>query len=156
MTDEETKVKKVESGSNKPVFEEKMDIPTAEQEFQRFVDAHYIDMGTEFLDDNDRRDLNFHKRILVKAILRGDLEIDEHGKAIYTPQTGRDTSALKVRPINGAMLMATDKKKFTAMEEKDFVLLAGMTGTDVKWFSRMEYNPDLLTLKAILELLRPR
>ena len=128
---------------------DKIDADTAEREFKRFTDAMEIDLDTEGLDDNDRRDNEISKRTIIKNIRSGDLIINDRDLPEYTPKRSDRTEAIVFKEPTGAMLMAIDKKKDTAKVAQIHALLGSMTGNHENVFAKMAQS-DVKVCSEIL------
>jgi Fe-S-cluster formation regulator IscX/YfhJ len=129
-----------------------VDKETAIKEYERFVDLMDLDVDLDDMDDDDKREFTDHQRIILRAIRRGHLAIDEKGQPVYTTQ--REPKAgetLVFKEPNGAALMAMDRKKNHEDVGKMYATMGQITGTNAKTFSLMAY-PDLKVCTAVVTL----
>jgi hypothetical protein len=115
-------------------------VPTelAEQEFDRFLEA--MDLAYKCdpskMDAEDNKALDKHKLVIVTAIERGNLVIDEKGQPIFTPSTGGDP--ITFFEPEGASFMASDTVKSGKDVEKTNAVLGAMTQQPAKRFAQMK------------------
>ena len=119
----------------------------AESEFVRFVDSMDLDINTDGMDDDEKKDLSLHKGRFISAIINGSLVINDEGEPVFTPQRG-EHDALTFHEPTGAALMAMDRKKQSEEIGKMYVVAAAMTKTHSKTFSNMKIA-DLKVCMAI-------
>ncbi len=122
-----------------------IDIETAGQEFDRFVEGMDLDLDTADMDAEDLTAFNKQRNRLVRAIQNGSLVINEKGEAVYTPRRegSKTKDAITFHERTGASLMAMDGKKKNHDVAKTYAVMAdmcrvhqsvfaGLVGTDVK------------------------
>lgn len=122
----------------------------AELEFDRFIDSMDLDVNTDGMDDDEKKDLSLHKGRVVRAIMVGSLVINEEGEPVFTPQR-QDRDPLTFHEPGGDTLMAMDRKKASQEIGKMFVAMASITKTHSKGFSDMKMA-DLKICLAITTL----
>lgn len=122
----------------------------AESEFERFVSTMDLDISTDGMDDDDKKDLSLQKGRVVASIMGGSLVINEDGEPIFTPQR-EDGEAITFHEPTGAALMAMDRKKQSEEISKMFAAMAAITKTHSKVFSKMKMA-DLKVCLAITTL----
>ena len=89
--------------------ENAIDRETAENEFDRWVEAMSLDLDQVDFDENDRRDIQIDKERIIRSIQKGKIEINDDGLIVYTPEGGRP---LTFHRPKGADLTVMDKKKY--------------------------------------------
>ena len=117
----------------------------AEQEFDRFAEEMDLDVDTGAMDEDDVSAFNKQKNRIIKAIVRGNLVINDDGEAVYTPTHPRSkhTDPITFHERTGASLMAMDGKKKGYDVARTYAIMAdmcrvhpnvfaGLAGTDVK------------------------
>lgn len=92
-----------------------------EQEFTRFAEAMDLDVELAGMNDEDKKTLLASKRIILRAMARGRLVINEHGEAVYTANhAGKDLEFRFYTPSGRAMtvrdtnLPGHDQKKLVS------------------------------------------
>lgn len=128
----------------------KIDATVAEVEFQRFVDSMDLDINTDGMDDDEKKDLSLQKGRVISAIMRGSLVINDEGEPVFTPQREEGEDITFHEPT-GAALMAMDRKKQSEEISKMFAAMAAITKTHSKIFSKMKMS-DLKVCLAITTL----
>jgi hypothetical protein len=128
---------------------EKITKEVADQEFDRWVEAmglaRKLDPST--LNDEDKKSLADSKKVLIGAMLDGNLLVNDNGELVFQPKFGEGEPITFYEPT-GASLMASDAVKMGAVVQKQFKVLADMTKTSVARFSSMK-NRDLSVCLAI-------
>ena len=127
---------------------EKINREQAENEFERMADAMRLDLDPEGIDENERRDMEGDRRTFVKAIVRGDLVLDDDLRPVFTPEGG---DPLTFYPPKGSSLMAADKKKEGHDVAKTYAILGELTRAPAVTFSKMDF-PDLKVCVAVMGL----
>ena len=89
---------------------DKVAVEVAEAEFSRFIDAMDLDFDESKMGDADRKDFQAEKDIVITAIRRGSLAINDNGEPEYTTRRGEPQTITFHEPT-GATLMAMDRKK---------------------------------------------
>lgn len=123
----------------------------AEAEFDRFVEANDLLIGTENMDKEDRDSLDEQRGRIVRAIETGAMVVNEDGEPVFTPQRRKDATALTFHEPTGASLMAMDRKKKNEDVGKLYATMGDMTRTDAKTFSSMKMA-DLKVCIAVTTL----
>ena len=123
----------------------------AEAEFERFVEANDLLVGTDNMDKEDRDSLDEQRGRIVRAIEVGAMVINEDGEPVFTPQRCQDAKALTFHEPTGASLMAMDRKKKNEDVGKLYATMGDMTRTDAKTFSSMKMA-DLKVCIAVTTL----
>lgn len=130
--------------------EKKVAAEVAEQEFSRFVEAMDLDVEPKGWTDDDKKSFEEAKRLLVGAMERGLLVVDQEGRPVYTPRLGNSEAITFYEPT-GADLLVIDQAKKGANISATFKVLAAMTKTDPSRFSKMA-NRDLKVCQAVQAL----
>lgn len=115
----------------------------AELDFNKFTEKMDLDVNTEGMSVDDKRDFTVQKDRLVRCIMEGSLVIDEEGQPIYTPQrAGVDVNSITFYEPTGASYIAMDRKKAGEDMGKMFATMADITKTSSGLFAKMK-NTDL-------------
>ncbi len=131
---------------------EKINKEVAEAEFSRFTEKMDLDVNTEGMSADDKRDFTLQKDRLVRCIMGGSLTIDEDGQPTYTPQrAGDDVNAITFYEPTGASYIAMDRKKVGEDMGKLFATMADITKTSSGLFAKMK-NADLKVCMSITTL----
>lgn len=128
----------------------KIAVDVAEADFDRFIDCMDLDLNTDGMDDDEKKDLSVHKGRVISAICSGSLVINDEGEPVFTPQRS-EIDPLTFHEPTGAALMAMDRKKSSEEIGKMYVVAAAMTKTHSKTFSNMKIA-DLKVCMAITTL----
>jgi hypothetical protein len=126
-----------------------MDQEFIDQEFDRFVEAMRIDLGTEGLDENDRRSKENDIRLFKLAVADGRLTVDDDGFASFTPLGAE--KPIKWYRSKGSAYTAMDKKKKSSDAGKMFASMAAITRANEITFVNMDIA-DLNVCMAIWAL----
>ncbi|MCP4209821.1 MAG: phage tail assembly protein [Shimia sp.] len=119
----------------------------AEQEFERFIGAMDIDL-VNGMDEEDTAAVEKHRARIVGAIESGQMIINDEGEPVMA--VGDD--AYTFHEPRGADLQAQDSKKNGQDFGKLFAILASITNTSPKAFSKMR-SRDLNTCTAVMTLM---
>lgn len=109
----------------------------AEVEFIRFCDAMDVDYNTDRMTDEDAKDFNESKGLLLDALQIGVLEIDSEGMAVVYPKKG-DIKQIKFNELCGADYVAMDNKKDTQSFAKMFAMMGSITKLPPATFSKLK------------------
>ena len=131
--------------------ENKVSVEMAEQEFDRFAEAMDLEFDTSNMDQEDVKGFGHNKGIIIKAIQKGALVIDDKGQPVYTPQRTSDVKPIVFHEPTGASLMAMDGGKKTEDVKKLYHVMADVTERDAKLFSSMKMA-DLKVCMAVITL----
>ena len=132
--------------------ESKIVLEVAEQEFGRFTDLMDLDVDTSVMDEDDLKGFESQKRVLILAIQKGSLVINDNGEPVFTPQRAEgDVNPLTFHEHTGASLMAMDRKKKTEDVGKLYSIMGDMTKTNANLFAKMK-GGDLKVCTAIVTL----
>lgn len=123
----------------------------AQAEFDRFVDIMDLDLNGEDMDGEDKADCSRLKAVMIKAIRRGSLIINDEGEPIFTPQREKNAEAIKFEEPTGYVPYASDSKKGGQVVAKMYAQMAAMSNQQPKRFVAMKM-PDLKVCTAIYTL----
>mgnify|MGYP000707449381 CR=1 FL=1 len=130
----------------------KIVLEVAEAEFNRFAEAMDLDINTEGMSADEKRDFTVQRDRLVKAIQSGSLLVNDNGEHVYTPQrAGEDVKAITFFEHTGASYLAMDRQKVGEDMARLFSTMAHVTKTSSGLFSKMK-NSDLKVCMAIITL----
>ena len=126
----------------------------AEQEFERFSDEMDLDLDTSQMDAEDVASFSKQKSRVIRAIMRGNLVINDAGEAVLTPANKRSkhTEALTFHERTGASLMAMDGKKKNHDVAKTYAVMADMCHVHPNVFAGL-VGSDVKTCEALFALL---
>lgn len=130
---------------------DKISVEMAEQEFDRFAEAMDLEFNTSSMDPEDVKGFDHNKGIIIKAIQKGALIIDDKGQPVYTPQRTNDVTPIVFHEPTGASLMAMDSGKKAEDVKKLYHVMADVTGREPKLFSSMKMA-DLKICMAVITL----
>lgn len=124
----------------------------AEKEFDRWVDAMRLDLESDVIDENDRRDFAADKNRIVKFIKLGAATVDGEGVLSFTPRQvhAKVPETVTFHGFRGADYLATDYKKVTANVGKLFALMAGIAKCEAQAFAQMD-GPDVKFCIAVTQ-----
>lgn len=122
----------------------------AENEFQRFADLMALDVDVSKMDADDAKSFVQQREVILAAIQRGHMTIDEEGQPIYAPQADEGGPIVFYEPT-GATFMAMDGKKKNADMSKLFAAMADMTKQPPIRFAKMK-NRDMKVCMAVITL----
>jgi len=125
-----------------------VDAETAGAEFDRWASAMKLNLKRKGIDENERRDIESDRLMIIDCIIGGIVTIGDDGLLTYAPEDGRPFTFHRPR---GADLVVMDKKKKHAEMGKVFTSLASITRTSEVTFSKM-YHSDLEKCLAIWSL----
>lgn len=109
----------------------------AEQEFNRFCDAMDVDRNTSRMPDEDAKEFNEVKAILLDALQIGVLQIDDEDCAVVYPKKG-GIKQIKFNELCGADYVAMDNKKDTQSFAKMFAMMGSITKLPPATFSKLK------------------
>lgn len=116
---------------NSPVVSEEV----AARDFERFVEGMGLDLDETGLDEDDRKGLSENRRKVIRAIMKGNLVIDDEGRAVFTPVSGGD--AITFSEPKGKIYLAMDQGKRDHLGEKMNKAMADLTGQPPVRFANM-------------------
>jgi hypothetical protein len=128
---------------------EKITPEFAEAEFERFAESMDLDVDPKGMDDDDRKSLDAGKRALVRALVDGNLVVNEQGEAIVVLRSEVDgIKQVKFPEPKGAAFLARDQKKTGHDVAKQFATMAEITGVPQQVFAKM-LNRDVKLCLAV-------
>lgn len=130
---------------------EKIALEVAESEFNRFTDLMDLDVNTEGMSADDKRDFSLQRDRILRAIQNGSLTVNDDGCPIYKPQMADDANPITFYEPTGASYMAMDRKKVGEDMAKLFATMADMSKQSAGLFSKMK-SRDLKICMAITTL----
>lgn len=145
MTDETQKITKPEK-TNVPEFA--IDEDTATGEFERWTSAMRIKLDRKGIDENDRKDNDVDKLMVIEQIMEGKIEINENDLLVFHPETG---NPLTFHRPQGGDLVCMDRKKKWADMGKINISMAAVTKTSEVTFSKM-WSSDYQICQTIWSL----
>jgi len=128
--------------------QQKVATEVAEQEFERFIEAMDLDIDTSRMDVDDTRSFEEAKHIIVRAMERGSLVVDENGQPVYTLSGGERITFYEP---TGATFMAMDNKKRGQDVAKLVAIMADMTRQPAATFSKLP-NRDFKVCRTLVTL----
>ena len=132
--------------------EPKVVLEMAEQEFNRFAETMDLDVSTDGMSADDKRDFTIQRDRIIKVIQSGALVVNDDGCPVYTPQrAGADVKPIIFYEPTGASYLAMDRRKVGEDMAKLFSTMADITKTSSGLFSKMK-NGDLKVCMAITTL----
>lgn len=123
----------------------------AEVEFARFLEMMDLDAGIERMDRDKRTSFEANRLLILEALERGTLYIDNQGQPVYTPVAGDNTNAITFYEPAGDTFLAMDNKRKDADMAKSFALLAALTKQPDVRFGKMK-NRDLKVCTAVMSI----
>ncbi len=132
--------------------QEKVSIDVAEADWERFLEAMDLKDKTENprLDDDDKKGLLEVKQIVIDAIRKGSLAINDKGQPVFTPRVGNTERVTFYEPT-GAELMAMDRVKVGHSVARQNALMGALTQTSPVRFAGMALR-DYRVCQAIVTL----
>jgi hypothetical protein len=128
--------------------ERKVAREVCEQEFERFADAMDLDVDPTRMDAADLKTFDDARHVLLRAMERGQLVIDEKGQPVFTASDG---TAITFYEPTGATFMSMDTKKKEQEVAKMYAIMAEITRLPDKTFSKMPMR-DLKVCRTIVTL----
>lgn len=128
--------------------EEKIAEEVAESEFQRFLLAMDLDSDVEKMSEEVAGGFVALRRVVIRAMQRRSLVIDDNGQAVFTPQYDKDATPVTFYVSDGSVLSSMDKKKENEQVLKKFTAMGVMTKTNAVRFSTMDVR-DLKICQAL-------
>jgi hypothetical protein len=127
----------------------KIAIEAAEKEFERFADE--MEIETNFSDEKDEDAIKLfesNKEIMIKAIQKGSLVINDNCEPVYTPVRSHESKPIVFKEPTGAALMAMDKRKSSESMARAYATMADMSGQHPSVFAKMVWR-DLKVCQAV-------
>jgi len=123
-------------------MENKINLETAENEFNRFGDSMDLDFDMNLMNEDTKKDFELHKKRIIKCIMDGSLVISENGEPTYTPKMVDGANPITFYEPTGATLSASDGKGKNESFKMMYSSMADMTKQSAGLFSKMK-NRDL-------------
>ena len=133
-------------------MEDKVDLKTAEAEFDKFVELWDIDGEVEEMDQDDRQGFLDQKRRFVRAVRAGRAVVDEKGGVEYRfIAIVNELDSISLKIPKGVSYMAMDRYKERQNMHKMQAFMADMSGQPVKVFANMD-GRDMKFCMAVVTL----
>jgi len=133
-------------------LENKVDEESIDTEFERFIEMNDIDLDTEGLDDNTRRDIEADIRKVKRGIKDGRITIDDKGHATVHPRVSKDQKPITFGYLTGNAWMESDRKKGHQDVQKQFAVMGACSRRSVAHFGALRQG-DLKYCQAVFSLL---
>lgn len=124
----------------------------AEQEFNRMGELNYLDFDVSEMKQEEVEAFYDLKRVVVNAICKGWLVIDDAGVPTYTPVNSSDNSPVVFYKPQGKEFMESDRKKANEYVGRTYAAMGSWTKQHASRFANMSENPDLKVCKALFQL----
>ncbi len=129
-----------------------VDEQTALVDFERFIDAMDIDGNTSAMNEEDRNGFEGQRKVVVTAITKGALVINDVGEPVFSPASvDVPSGTITFYEPTGAAYMAMDRKKKGEDVGKMFSMMADMTKQHPSIFAKMKQR-DLKVCQALAVL----
>ena len=137
-------------GSDDKIKKDKIIIEreAAEADFYRFTEAMDLDVDVSDMDAEDTADFDKQKMVVVKAIERGKVKINEKGEPVFCPSVTEGVTEIIFREPTGGSYLAMDRKKKNYDITKTFSVMSDMTRVPILIYSKMPKR-DLKICQAI-------
>jgi len=112
----------------------KLDLETAENEFDRFCENQRIDIDVDELEPDDLKAYEQHKRKIIKAIRKGLLVINDENQAVLTT----DVHTFVFKQPKGSALLAMDRAKKGEDMKSMYNLMADICQCAPAFFSKID------------------
>lgn len=131
----------------------KIDLKTAEAEFNRFVEAWDIDNDVSEMNEEDRSDFETQARKIIRAIRKGNAEVSLDGDIItyHLQRSVHETKSLEFRIPTGEAWIAMDRYKEQKSIHKFNAFVAAATKKPIQIFSSMD-GRDMKFVQAVAVL----
>jgi len=120
----------------------------AENDFNRFCESMDIDNDTAQMTEEDAKEFNENKEILLKAVMDGRLVFNDDGEPEYTPKRGSFPNPLVFKEPTAATYTAMDRQKTGQDVGKMLALMDAMTKSTPGTCSRLA-NVDFKVARSI-------
>lgn len=121
----------------------------AEKEFERFMDSMDLDFDVDSMDEEDQKAFKRKRHIVVRAIRRGHLAVNDNGECVYNVQSEGDHEPLTLREPKGSVWISMAKKGNEAAKINAF--LGEITGKNSNYFVNLN-NRDCKVLHTVAVL----
>lgn len=126
-----------------------VDKDTAENDFQRWADHHDLDTDWDDLHPDDTAALLSSKRVLVRAITKGQFKVGEDGSGTFVSKAETE---YKIRSQGGKTYAASDTKKSGQDFAKAAAMFGKISGTNSQELVKMEHESDVKIGVALVAL----
>lgn len=124
----------------------------AEAEYERFCDLMDLDIDVDGLDEDDQKELEDKKRVLVKAICKGHLTVSDAGEPTVRLKIPVDeVSEITFHEPDGSTILVTDKVRKDRSAAKLFEVMANLTGQPAHVFGKLKMR-DMRVCQAVTTL----
>lgn len=132
----------------------KIEKEAAEAEYERFVENADLLFDEDEMSKEDLSSYRKTKARLIRAIMRGNLTVNERGEATYVPQNERSVikDPITFYERTGASLMAMDSSDKDAEAARTYAVMADVCQVDRKVFAGLA-GEDIKICEAIFTLL---
>lgn len=114
-------------------------VDVARKELQRFANAMDLDWELEYLSEKERQEFDKQERVLIKAMQKGKLLINDNGEPEYTT-TNQELDPLVFREPKGTDLMSMDKGKENEQVGKMYRMIASICGVSPRVISSLPHR----------------
>lgn len=125
---------------------EKIAREVCEVEFKRFADAMDLDLDQDAMTPDDRAQFLQRYRVIMRAMERGKLVVDDDGQMVFTPSEGEPLTFYEMRGRDTAN--AIDGGKESEVLKREYRYLGTMTRTSSQRFHDM-LRRDLKVCQAV-------
>lgn len=122
-----------------------------EDEFTRFVETMELDVDPKGMSDDDKDSYVNAHRVIITAMEKGHLVINENGEPVYTPSIGKVREPITFHEPEGSAWIAMDGKKKDHDVGKVHATMADLTHMAPVRFAKMK-GRDLKVCHAITGL----
>ncbi len=128
----------------------KMDLETAEAEFEQWTESWEIDTDTATMEEQDYDDFRTSQRRIINIIRRGRFEFNQEEDCVYytTKATGEK---LRIEQPAGDGYINTDKYKEGKNVHKNHAVFAQMTNRPPAYFTN-KANISGIDYKALMSI----
>jgi hypothetical protein len=132
----------------------KIDLETAEKEFNLFCDNNEIERDETAMNDDEKETFGTIKKGLIKACMAGRVEVDgtsiKYTISKFAPEGFRGEVLFLKRP-GGQAFSAMDGYKDDKNIARMVAFMSAMTGKDTKYFSKID-GSDWKFIRNIVNL----
>lgn len=128
-----------------------IDRETATAEYEKFCKAWKIGRKVKYMDSEALEQYEIQKETIIDCIAEGILHLDESNVMQYTmedPVAGIEK--LSIPKPAYKVLVATDKYKENAANQRAIALIAAATGEPEKLVSQFSINTDMSNIMMVL------
>jgi len=136
-------------------MEDRIGPDVAESEFQRWVDAMYLTQKLDptRLDAEERKNLAQQKNVILDALVRGDLVVNEDGCFVFTPSGEKESrGAITIpEPTWDHLRTGTDGKGENAGQGKMMGMFSKVTQIPEERLKKLKLR-DVAVCQAVMAL----